>query len=149
MKGAKPALDNVVPMKGDMTATVPDAPEFMSEDARRVWDELAHVLVSKDRLKPHYQYQFASYCEAVANFIHATADIATMGKYYSVKTRNGMQEKKRAAWGQQQESMNQMRRDAALFGLTPVDERRLAGSGQGDLFDEILRKLNGGGDAPD
>lgn len=147
MKGAKPGLDNVVPMKGDMVAPVPDAPEFMSEDARRVWGELAPVLVAKDRLQPHYEYQFASYCEAVSNFLAATGDLAAMGKYYQAKTRNGLQEKKRAAWSQQQESMNQMRRDAALFGLTPVDEQRLAASGQGDLFEQMLAALKGEGSA--
>lgn len=148
MKGKKPQLDNVVPMKGDMAAPVPDAPDFLTDDGRKVWGELAPILVAKDRLQPQYQYQFASYCEAVANFIAATGDLAVMGKYYTTKTRNGVQEKKRACWTMQQESMNQMRRDAALFGLTPVDENRLKGGGQGDLFDQLMQQLQGGGGAP-
>ncbi|RHZ90678.1 phage terminase small subunit P27 family, partial [Cereibacter sphaeroides] len=36
--------------------------------------------------------------------------------------------------------MNQL---AARFGLTPVDEARVRVTGQGDLFDEILKTLDG------
>lgn len=143
MKGAKPQLSNVIPMKGDQAKPVPDAPDFLTDQARAVWNELAPHLVQKDRLAPAYQYQFASYCESVANFMNATADLAVMGTYYQAKTRNGLQEKKRAAWGQQQDAMNQMRRDAALFGLSPVDEQRLTSDGQGDLFDKLMKGLKG------
>lgn len=147
MKGRKPELTNVVPMKGDIQRPVPDAPDFLGELARQIWDELAPQLVAKERLEPLYQYQFGAYCENVASFIAATNDIAMHGYYYEVKTRNGNQEKKRAAWGQQQEAMNQMRRDAALFGLSPVDEARLKTGGQGDLFDQLMSELKGKGSA--
>ncbi|ABN77363.1 hypothetical protein Rsph17029_2260 [Rhodobacter sphaeroides ATCC 17029] len=36
--------------------------------------------------------------------------------------------------------MNQL---AARFGLTPVDDGRVRATGQGDLFDEILKTLDG------
>lgn len=143
MQGKKPNLKNVIPMKGDMTRHVPEAPEFLDDEARRVWDELAPELVRKDRLEPLYSYQFASYCTCVSNFISATACLALEGLYYETRTRNGVQQKKRAAWGIQQEALAGMRRDSALFGLSPVDAARLSGEGQGDLFDEVMKQING------
>lgn len=143
MKGKKPNLKNVVPMRGDIQRHVPEAPEYLDVEARKVWDDLAPELIKKERLEPLYSYQFASYCSCVANFIAATACLALEGLYYEVKTRNGVQQKKRAAWGIQQEAMSGMRRDSALFGLSPVDTARLSTEGQGDLFDEVMKQLNG------
>ena len=143
MKGKKPELSNVVPMKGDVQKHVPEAPDYMSSRGREIWEELAPELVRKDRLEPAYVHQFASYCESVANFIGATHSVAIEGMYYEVKTRNGKQQKKTAAFNVQQESANAMRRDAALFGLTPVDAIRLTTGGQGDLFDDLEKMLNG------
>ncbi len=147
MKGRKPSLPpNVIPMKGDaqIRKPVPEAPEFMTTEARRVWDELAGDLVAQDRLKPSYIYQFASYCESVANFIAATAVLALEGYYFETQTRNGRQQKKIAMWGVQQEAIASMARLSALFGLSPVDEARLKGGNQGDLFDDVLRQLRDG-----
>lgn len=147
MKGRKPNLPpNVIPMKGDarIGKPVPDAPEFMREEARRVWDELAGELVAKDRLQPLYLYSFASYCESVASFIEATACLAMDGYYFETMTRNGRQQKKVAMWGIQQEAIATMTRLSALFGLSPVDEARLKGGGQGDLFDDIMQQLKHG-----
>lgn len=146
MKGAKPGLDNVVPMKGDIVRKVPDAPDWMSFEGRKVWEELAGMLVAKERLAPDHHYQFAAYCESVANFIQGTALIATNGMWYEVETRNGRQQKKTAGWALQQEAMNAMRRDSALFGLSPVDDARLGAGGQGDLFDELMKQLKNGTD---
>jgi P27 family predicted phage terminase small subunit len=145
MKGRKPdPIGNVIPMRGDTARPVPAAPEFMSEQARAVWRELAPDLVQKDRLQPAYTYQFSAYCESVSNFLQATAVIAVDGFWFETKTRNGLQQKKTAAWGAQQEAMNAMRRDSALFGLSPVDEARLKGGGQGDLFADMMEQLKNG-----
>jgi len=144
MKGAKPDLGNVIPMKGDAGDPVPDPLDFMTELGKEVWGDLAPELARMGRLKIHFRHQFASYCEACANFIRATNEIELHGVWYETKTRNGTQQKKSAAWTTQQESMNQMRRDSALFGLSPVDEARIGAGGQGDLFDELMAQLKGG-----
>ncbi|MDB6177926.1 P27 family phage terminase small subunit [Paracoccus sp. Z330] len=144
MRGSKPSLDNVVPMKGDMAARhIPEPLPHMAGRSVEVWKELAPLLVAKDRLDPLYLYQFASYCEAVANFIDATYSIGMEGMYYEVETRNGRQQKATAASRAQQEAMNQMRRDSALFGLSPVDAARISAGAQGDLFEDIMRKIDG------
>lgn len=146
MKGRKPDLENVIPLKGDVTRRTPAAPDFMSDEARRVWDELAPDLTAKGHLEPQFEYQFAAYCESVSNFLAATAVLAVEGYYFETKTRNGMQQKKTAMWGVQQEAMNAMRRDSALFGLSPVDQSRLKTGAQGDLFDDLMDQLKNGTD---
>ncbi|SIO36645.1 phage terminase, small subunit, putative, P27 family [Rhodovulum sp. ES.010] len=143
MRGAKPRLDNVVPMKGDVRRPVPDAPDFLSDEGRKAWDRLAPILIAKDRLEPQFEDLFAAYCEAVAAFVEATGDLAAFGKYFETKTRNGKQEKKRAAWGQRQEAIATMARLSALFGFSPVDEKRMASNGQFDLLAELEKSLNG------
>lgn len=144
MKGAKPnPLGNVIPMKGDAPKAAPEPFDWMTELGKEAWVDLAPELMRLDRLKPHFRPQFASYCEAVANFIRGTNDIAMNGVWYETKTRNGIQQKKTAAWTLQTEAANQMRRDAALFGLTPVDEARISTGGQADLFDQVMAQLKG------
>lgn len=147
MKGRKPELGNVIPFKGEtgLERPVPPAPDFMSDEGRRVWDDLAPHLVKLDRLKPIYELQFAAYCEAAGDFIRFTGEIAAFGSYFETITRNGRQEKKRATWGQRNDALATMTRLSALFGLSPVDERRLSVSGQGDLFADMMRELKGGG----
>jgi len=147
MKGKKPELKNVIPMRGDMKKTSPDPPDDMSGKAAQVWAELAPLLVAKDRLDPTYHYQFRSYCQNVATFIEATACVEVEGLYYEVETRNGKQQKATAALKIQMAAADQMRRDSALFGLSPVDDARLKGGGsQGDLFAEVMNQLKNGTD---
>lgn len=145
MKGAKPGLKNVIPMKGDSIRHVPDAPEFMSDDGRAVWERLAPIAVQKERLEPHFEDMFAAYCEAVADFIRFTGEMAAFGTYYATEGRHGRQEKKRAIWGQRQDALSSMQRLSALFGMSPVDESRIGSAGQGDLLAMLEKQLNGNG----
>ncbi|APX23183.1 MULTISPECIES: phage terminase small subunit P27 family [Salipiger] len=144
MKGRKPTLDNVVPMRGDAPKPVPAPPDLMSEAGKAVWEELAPELVRMDRLKPHYEHMLAAYCESAADVIELTSNIAVEGRTYAVQTRNGMQQKKTANWQARQDAFANMRQLGALFGLSPVDDARLATGGQGDLFEELLRGIRGG-----
>ncbi len=146
MKGRKPVLSNVLPFKGETASHVPEAPEWLTSQAREVWGELAAILVGKDRLRPEYSYQFAAYCQAVASYYDATACLAVEGYYYETVTRNGLQQKKRQMWGIQQDSLAAMLRLSALFGLSPVDEARLKSGGQGDLFRDLMEQLKSGAD---
>jgi P27 family predicted phage terminase small subunit len=143
MKGRKPELQNVIPMKGDIQREIPAAPDFMDELARDVWDELVPELVKKERMEPLFKYQFASYCVAVSNFISSTNTVAMEGQFYDTgKGRNGNQKRKHPALTLQETAANTMRREAALFGLSPVDEARLGAGSQGELFDQVMAQLN-------
>ncbi|WP_407496827.1 P27 family phage terminase small subunit [Pseudooceanicola sp. MF1-13] len=143
MKGAKPKVTNVIPMKGNAPKPVPPAPDLMSEGGKKVWDRLAPEMVQRDRLEPHYEDMFAAYCEAVADFIELTSNIAVTGRTYTVETRNGLQQKKTSDWQSRQDALGNMTRLGAMFGMTPVDDARLSAGGQMDLFAEIERKLRG------
>jgi len=143
MKGAKPQISNVVPMKGDMPKPVPEPHELMSETAKRVWQELAPEMVRLNRLEPRHEHMFAAYCETVADVVELTSNIAINGRTYEVKTRNGLQQKKTADWQARQDALATMTRIGALFGMSPVDDNRLAMGGQGDLFDQLLSKVYG------
>ncbi len=143
MKGAKPKMDNVVPMKGDAVLHIPEAPEFMSEEGRAAWERVAPELVRKARLAPEWTDMFAAYCEACGDFIRYTGEIAAFGSWYEVETRNGLQQKKRATTGLRQDAIANMTRIGALFGLSPVDEQRMKTVGQGDLFRELMDQING------
>ncbi|MCW2304865.1 hypothetical protein M2324_003279 [Rhodovulum sulfidophilum] len=85
MRGQKPKLDNVVPMKADQTVPVPEAPDWMSAEGRDAWERLAPELAAKRRLDPTYHDPFAIYCEAVADVIRFTGDIAAFGSWYEVE----------------------------------------------------------------
>ena len=145
MQGRKPdPTGKVIPMKGDVVLPEPEPFDWMTELAKDVWRDLAPDLTRMARLKPHFHHQFASYCEAVSNFIKATNELALNGMWYETRGRNGVQQKHTSAWRAQDAAANQMRRDSALFGLTPVDESRIGDDGQGDLFEKVLAQLKGG-----
>lgn len=145
MRGQKPTLDNVVPMKGDMRRTAPEAPQHLQTEDKEIWDRLAPILVNKGRLEPEYEDAFGAYCVMAGHVVRMSHDTAMMGSYFIKKGgRNGEQEKHRAAWVQLNQALAAMNQLAARFGLTPVDEARLKGGAQGDLFDDIMRKLDGG-----
>ncbi|MEB3421740.1 P27 family phage terminase small subunit [Salipiger marinus] len=144
MKGQKPSLVNVVPMKGAAHRPTPDAPDHLQDEDREVWNRLAPVLIGKGRLEPEFEDSFANYCIMAGQVVRSSHDIAILGTYREVKTRNGLQDKQRAAWLQLDKAMERMNQYAARFGLTPVDAARLSSGGQGDLFDDLMRHIDGG-----
>lgn len=144
MKGRKPNLRNVVPMKGEFKKEVPEPPYVLDDISRSVWDEMVPELVRRDRFDPLYRYQFAAYCAAVSKFLQATNDMAMEGLTYETgKGRNGNQRRPNPVIATQSGAIGEMNRASALFGLSPVDAARLEGGGQGDLFDEVMKQLNG------
>ncbi|MDE4302861.1 P27 family phage terminase small subunit [Phaeobacter gallaeciensis] len=143
MKGKKPNLHNVVPMKGDVQKKAPEAPDLLSEGAKAVWVRLAPEMVRKDRLEPIFEDLFGQFCEAANDVIELSSIIAMEGRTYTVKTRNGMQQKKTAAWQARLDALATLKALGGLFGLSPVDDKRLSNPGQGDLFDEMVKQLNG------
>ena len=146
MKGAKPKLSVVIPMKGEELEAAdlaPIPPYELSDRGLAAWDRLAPLMVKKQRLEPHFYDMFAVYCEAAADVMDLSIEIATEGRTYEVQTRNGLQQKKTAAWQSRQDALATMKQFGALFGLNPVDEARLGSAEQGDLFAEMARVING------
>ena len=145
MRGAKPTLNNVIPMAGAQVKDPPPMPHYLTLEASQVWERLAAPMAAKGRLEPHFVDMFAAYCEAVANFIVATGKVEECGITYTVKTRNGLQQKKTAVYGVQTEAIATMSRLGALFGMTPVDERRLSDPSQGSFMDMLVSAVRDGG----
>ncbi len=143
MKGAKPKLGLVVPMKGERTEA-PAAPDWMTVDGRAVWDRLAPELYRRQRLEAHFHELFVGYCEEVAIYMAMTKDIAENGISYETGAgRNGNQLRQRPEVSIRKAALDQMMRLSALFGFSPVDEKRLATGGQGDLLDLLEQAVCG------
>ncbi len=67
----------------------------------------------------------------MSNFITSTNAVAMEGLFYDTgEGPNGNQKRKHPALTLQETAMTAMRRDAALFGLSPVDAARLGYGGQ-------------------
>jgi len=151
MRGAKPKLKNVVPMRdaGDPTtaqvreATVRRAikafmPRGLSKEMQVEWRRVARILAdpSVDRLKARYVDVILEYCRATVRLNSLRAAMPTLNlEIYRVKSRNGDQVKSHPYVAQLNETWRQWRSLVAMLGLSPTDERNLL-PGQGDLFDE-------------
>lgn len=132
-------------MKGGSGSNVPPPPEFMSVDGQEVWRRLAPELVKRQRLEPHFHELFAGYCEEAAVYIAMTKDISANGISYETGAgRNGNQQRTRPEVHLRKAALDQMVRLSSLFGLSPIDEKRLnSDAGQGDLFDQLMNAVNG------
>lgn len=151
MRGAKPKLKNVVPMREAddprsavaREATVRHAiralmPRGMSKDLQAEWRRVARILAdpSVDRLKPRYVDVICEYCRATVRLRTLRDAMPTVAaEVYRVKSRNGDQIKSHPFVAQVNEQWRQWRSLVAMLGLSPTDERNLL-PGQGDLFDE-------------
>lgn len=150
MRGAKPKLRNVVPMRPDdvdaenlrkkmtqrtIRRLMPrDLPPEVVNEYKRVAAILADPSV--DRLKARYIDTIIEYCRCTVRMRGLRASMPTLAhEIYRVKTRNGDQVKSHPHVAQVNESWRQWRSLIAMLGLSPTDERNLL-PGQGDLFDE-------------
>lgn len=151
MRGRKPKLDNVVPMRGDGASTE-DArrhavdqlirrlqPRDLTKDQRAEWRRVGRLLADPtvDRLKPRFVDVIAEYCRVVVRLrtLRDAMPKINMEIYRVEAGRNGTQVKTHPYVAQINESWRQWRSLVAMLGLSPADERNML-PGQGDLFDE-------------
>lgn len=157
MRGAKPKLKNVIPMRPDdeeaarqrAAATKRAINALMPADLRKPVGDQAmklkaeYVRVAKiladptvDRLKARYLDTIVEYCRATCRLRFLRDAMPTLNlEIYRVKSRNGDQVKSHPYVAQLNETWRQWRSLVAMLGLSPTDERNLL-PGQGDLFDE-------------
>lgn len=155
MRGAKPKLKNVIPMRADGSgdadlreAQVKRAikllqPRGLNPHLRKEWRRVARILAEPtvDRLKSRYVDVILEYCivcvrlrqfrEAMPQLSRELYNAASGDK----TTRNGIQIKSHPYVAQMNEAWRQWRSLVAMLGLSPTDERNLL-PGQGDMFDE-------------
>lgn len=150
MRGAKPKLRNVVPMRPDDEETErlrrkaqrrainALRPKGLPVDVEREYQRVAKILSAPniDRLKPQYIDTISEYCRCCCRLRDLRAAMPTLNlEVYRVKTRNGDQVKSHPYVAQLNETWRQWRSLVAMLGLSPTDERNLL-PGQGDLFDD-------------
>ncbi|GAB5505798.1 MAG: P27 family phage terminase small subunit [Rhizobiaceae bacterium] len=151
MRGRKPKIDNVVPMREATDPRSAEAreqatrevikklmPRGMSKEMQAEWKRVARVLADPtvDRLKPRYVDVIREYCQACVRLRTLREAMPTVAaEVYRVKSRNGDQIKSHPFVAQVNEQWRQWRSLVAMLGLSPTDERNLL-PGQGDLFDE-------------
>jgi phage terminase small subunit len=72
-----------------------------------------------------------------------TRDIGANGVTYETGAgRNGNQKRTRPEVHLRKFALEGMIRLGALFGLSPIDEKRLGAASQGDLFEDLMRAVN-------
>jgi P27 family predicted phage terminase small subunit len=103
------------------------APEGMTEDAKKVWDELAPDLEAKGVLTPWDVYALEAYCEAVAQLRECRTLLqkkSVYGKYVDKGAAGGVI--KSPYHQMMNDCIERMNKIGARFGLTPADRSRLS-----------------------
>jgi phage terminase small subunit len=150
MRGAKPKLKNVIPMRPDdvdaakMRRKAQQAlirklmPKGISEELATEFKRVAEILADPkvDRLKPKFLDTVVEYCRCTIRLRSLRAAMPTLAdEIYCIETRNGDQVKSHPYVAQVNEEWRKWRSLVAMLGLSPTDERNML-PGQGDLFDE-------------
>lgn len=150
MRGRKPKLDNVVPLKGDgeiagdvrreAIARVVDKlrPRGLTHELSREWTRVATMLAEPtvDRLKARFVDVILEFCRVTVRLRKFRAMFAKLeDEAFETTGRHGTQWKSHPQIAQMNEAWRQWRSLVAMLGLSPADERNLL-PGQGDLFDE-------------
>lgn len=107
----------------------PEAPEWLTDEARAEWDRVVPGLTRLDLLKPEDRAVLASYCETWAVFVEATQTVQREG--LTIEAKQGTLA--HPAVGIARAAGRELRALAAHFGLTPSTEQALArGADDGD-----------------
>lgn len=101
MRGRKPKLDNVIPMRGEATAAAEDAradaidrairslqPRGLTKELRAEWRRVARLLADPtvDRLKPRFVDVITEYCRVVVRLRQLRAAFDKLAAQVSQKT---------------------------------------------------------------
>lgn len=118
-------------------------PAGLSAAERKFWNATAPQMVMLGRLKPHYAFAYAQYCEVVVRMAKTKKLLDKEGWTYTSQTRNGKQIKMRPEVGQLNDDWRKWRTFVGMFGLAPSEERNLKGGGspQGDMFGDGWDKI--------
>jgi P27 family predicted phage terminase small subunit len=84
-KPVKPPLNVVAFPTGPRP--VPAPPDYLSAGAKKVWQEAAQVLVSRNIYDDDFEHALAAYCVQYARFIEADAEVRKQG--LMVKSKRG------------------------------------------------------------
>ncbi len=111
----------------------PEAPEWLSDEARAEWDRVLPGLTRLDILKEEDRAALAAYCETWAEFVQATRALQEHG---SLTITAAQGEIPHPAVAIRRNAGAQLRTWANQFGLTPSAEAALSTSKGGNDGDE-------------
>lgn len=121
-------------------ATMPRAPSWLSDAARKEWQRLAKELNRVGILTEVDGDLFGAYCEAFAKFVETKELAEEAGYTYEVTNRQGETTIKRHPLvPMSMEYLKVAKSIAGEFGLTPSARTKIeVGSGEGDLAEQLL-----------
>lgn len=126
LKGRGPGKDSAgrpIPEVPKFDRGAPDAPEWLDDVARELWDRVAPNLDRLDLLKPDDREIFAAYCESWSRFTAAVASYKSEGLIAVNPTTGRMAPHPAVAIAER--AAAQLHRFAQDFGLTPAAELNL------------------------
>lgn len=158
MAGRKPA--EVVSLHGKMQSyqALPEAgsagvnaadltmPEIVRKRpaARAAWKTITERMAQLELLDKVDSYSIALTCCQWADYVELRNFVAKEGRTYTTTGRHGLQHKTRPEVGQMNDLERRLRSSFGEHGLTPLARVRVKAPEQGNLFDDMMRALNGG-----
>ena len=157
MAGRKP--ENVVSLHGAMDKyhalpeagtkavkpsdlTMPDVVRRRAS-ARAAWKTITERLAQLELLDKVDAYSIAITCGQWADYVELRKFIAENGRTYQTEGRHGLQLKTRPEVGQLNDLERRLRASFGEHGLTPLARVRVKAPEQGNLFEDMMRALNG------
>ena len=104
-----------------------DAPPAYLKDkaARKVWAEVSKSLANLRLLRQSDSNALAAYCQTVAQYWQATAQLARQGSVYESESNHGKLRRKDPLFDIQQRLLRSLQTYESEFGLTPAARQRL------------------------
>lgn len=122
-----------------VSARVPRVPNYLSDDAKRVWRKLAPRLHEAGLLTEVDVYALAQYCTLYARWRQAEKALASDGPVITTSNGNMVQ----SPWmGIANRALEMMNRLAREFGMTPASRSRISVDAPDD--DDLLTQLFAG-----
>jgi len=111
------------PRDQDKAVPIVQCPAELSADARKVWDEVAPLLIAEGRLTELSRIPFAIFCSAVADWFAANAALQTYGAVIKSPSGYPVQSPYVSVASKHLDTILKL---ATEFGLTPASLRRIA-----------------------
>jgi P27 family predicted phage terminase small subunit len=113
-----------------------EPPEWLDEDAKRVWFDVGAELTSAGVTKKVERWAFACFAQACSNLQHARATLAKQGSRYISGIRGPQ---KHPAVADERECMELIKKFASEFGLTPSSRTKIRATPktEGNPFHEL------------
>jgi P27 family predicted phage terminase small subunit len=128
------AKRKLTPKNQDKAVAVVQCPPEISAAARKVWDELAPLLMAEGRLAELERIPLAILCSAVADWFTANEALQTYGAVIKAPSGFPVQSPYVSIAAKHLETIIRL---AVEFGLTPASRQRLPSPSKHSWMDEI------------